>query len=60
MDLPPETVYIVGTIVLGLVIAYALWRSRQATRLEKARAERKTHDIYTHATETEPDGKTDE
>lgn len=48
-DLPTVSwflVIVVGTAVLGLAIAYGLWRSRQRSRVEDRRGEQATHDLY--------------
>jgi len=47
---PPETLYLVGAILLGLALAYGVLRSRKPPAAEKRMTEQATHDLY-HDTE---------
>ena len=46
MDQLPLWVWVAGTVVLGLVIAYGIMRAGQRTRREKALTESTTKDLY--------------
>lgn len=35
-----------GALILGIVLAYGAWKSSNATRRQKAAAERGAHDLY--------------
>lgn len=40
-----------GAVILGIVLAYGAWKSSQATKRQKAAAERGAHEMY-HKDET--------
>lgn len=46
MEFPWFLVIVLGTVILGVAIAYGMMRNRQRTAREMARTEQATHNLY--------------
>lgn len=47
--MPWETVFVFGTVVLGLVIGGAAWYASRMSKAAKARSEQATRELYDDA-----------